>query len=67
MASQDGNPTSFNAASRSIVWYTDRMCFGAATVSGLAKRALMSAFSAGESLDMILLMSHAIQSNAIAS
>jgi hypothetical protein len=56
MASQDGNPTSFDAASRSMVWYTDRMCFGAATVSGLANRALISAFSAGESFDMMVMM-----------
>ena len=54
MASQDGKPTSFDAASRSIVWYTDRICFGAATVSGIANRALISALSAGDSLDIVL-------------
>jgi hypothetical protein len=58
MASHDGSPTSFDAASRPMVWYNDRICFGAATVSGLANRALISALSAGESFDMILLMSH---------
>ncbi len=60
MASQDGNPTSFDAASRSMVWYTERMCFGAATVSGRANRALISALSAGESFDMMLMILHAL-------
>jgi len=56
MASQDGKPTSFDAASRSMAWYTDRMCFGAATVSGIANRALISALSAGESFDIMLMV-----------
>jgi hypothetical protein len=56
MASQDGKPTSFDAASRSMVWYTDRMCLGAATVSGIANRALISTLSAGESFDMVLMV-----------
>jgi hypothetical protein len=56
MASQDGNPTSFDTASRSMVWYTERMCFGAATVLGLANGALISALSAGESFDMVLMV-----------
>jgi hypothetical protein len=55
MASHDGNPTSLDAASRSMVWYIERMCFGAATVPGLACGALISALSAGESFDMLLM------------
>jgi hypothetical protein len=61
MASQEGSPTSFDAASRSMVWYTERMCFGAATVSGLANRALISALSAGESFDMVLVVFGTLQ------
>lgn len=52
MASHDGLPTSFEAASCSILRYTERMPLGAATVPGLANEALIAAFSAGESFDM---------------
>lgn len=54
IASQDGNPTSFDAASRSMVLYTERICFGAATVPGLANCALISTLSAGDSFGMLL-------------
>src|ERR1700730_13596948 len=68
MASQEGNPTSLDAASRSIVWYTARIRFGAGTVLGLANGALISALSAGESFDMVLMSeSTALQYLVIAS
>ena len=56
MTSQDGNPTSLEAASRSMASYTERMCFGATAIPGLANGALISALSAGESLDMVLML-----------
>lgn len=52
--SHAGVPTSFEAAALDTSSYTLRIVRGAGTAPGRAKGALMSAFSEGESLDMVV-------------
>ena len=53
MVSHDESPIPLSLASSAMAPYMERMAFGAGTVSGRAKGALMRALSGPESFDMI--------------